>query len=252
MDGGDRVIRRRKSLTERLGLKRIGCCGSTWGIMPATTFNVVDNEDENDDVEVMSHHIPTPLETPLAMTTCLAVAGGGSSGMNLAAALAAERHFRADYDNNNEVNIHPGSRSGPLRPNESGPRNVPTYDNNEVNIHPDSRLRPGPNSDSGLNRPVEGVSGNVPGTPTRMSLMRLLEVTEVYEGELLMEKEEEGGGGVGVGSDSVCCVCMRRKKGAAFIPCGHTFCRVCSRELWVNRGYCPLCNRSILEILDIY
>ncbi|KAH0688714.1 uncharacterized protein [Solanum tuberosum] len=241
MDGGDRVIRRRKSLTERLGLKRIGCCGSTWGIMPATTFSVVDDEDENDDVEVMSHHIHTPSETPSAMTTCLAVAGGGSSGMNLAAALAAERHFRADYDNNNEVNIHPGSRPGPLRPNESGPMNVPTYDNNEVNI------RPGPNY-----RPDEGVSGNVPGTPTRMSLMRLLEETEVYEGEFLMEKEEEGGGGVGVGSDSVCCVCMRRKKGAAFIPCGHTFCRVCSRELWVNRGYCPLCNRSILEILDIY
>ena len=77
--------------------------------------------------------------------------------------------------------------------------------------------------------------------------MRLLEETEVYEGELLIEKEEEG-----AGSDSVCCVCMRRKKGAAFIPCGHTFCRVCSRELWVNRGCCPLCNRSILEILDIY
>ncbi|KAL4354620.1 hypothetical protein GQ457_06G027260 [Hibiscus cannabinus] len=36
-----------------------------------------------------------------------------------------------------------------------------------------------------------------------------------------------------------CCVCMERKKGAAFIPCGHTFCRVCSREVWLNRGSCP-------------
>ncbi|CAN4109752.1 unnamed protein product [Withania somnifera] len=203
MHGGDRIIRRRKSLTERLGLKGIGCCGSTWGIMPTTTFNVIDeDEDNNNNNELMSH---TPPEISLA-TACLAVEG--SSRMNLGAALASEHH-------DNEVNNHPDSRSGadsssaPLRPDEGGP-----------------------------------------GTPTRMSLMRLLEETEVYEGELLMEKEEEG---VGVGSDRVCCcVCMRRKKGAAFIPCGHTFCRVCSRELWVNRGCCPLCNRSILEILDIY
>ncbi|KAJ6956196.1 hypothetical protein NC652_007328 [Populus alba x Populus x berolinensis] len=45
---------------------------------------------------------------------------------------------------------------------------------------------------------------------------------------------------------------MERKKGAAFIPCGHAFCRVCSREMWVNRGSCPICNRSILDILDIF
>nr|KAJ0196667.1 hypothetical protein LSAT_V11C700348080 [Lactuca sativa] len=80
----------------------------------------------------------------------------------------------------------------------------------------------------------------IPVTPARVSLMRLLEETDDHD-------EKEGGG-----MDPVCCVCMRRKKGAAFIPCGHTFCRVCSRELWLNRGSCPLCNRSILEILDIY
>ncbi|KAK7389375.1 hypothetical protein VNO78_24353 [Psophocarpus tetragonolobus] len=49
-----------------------------------------------------------------------------------------------------------------------------------------------------------------------------------------------------------CCVCMVRHKGAAFIPCGHTFCRMCSREIWVSRGNCPLCNNLILEILDIF
>ncbi|CAN4116687.1 unnamed protein product [Withania somnifera] len=210
MDGGDRVIRRRKSLTERLGLKGIGCCGSTWGIMP-TTFNVTEDDNGNHNDEVMSDHIHTLPET-LSATTYLMV-GESNSRMNLAAALAAERHFRAD-SNDNEVSSGSGLRSGP-------------------------------NLNSGSLRPNEGDPRNVPGTPTRMSLMRLLEETEVYEGELLMEDE-------GVGSDSVCCVCMRRKKGAAFIPCGHTFCRVCSRELWVNRGCCPLCNRSILEILDIY
>ncbi|KAJ0989555.1 hypothetical protein J5N97_007911 [Dioscorea zingiberensis] len=81
----------------------------------------------------------------------------------------------------------------------------------------------------------EGVS-----TPMRVSLMRLLEEGE--EGEA----EEE------TDAAEACCVCMGRRKGAAFIPCGHTFCRVCCRDLWLNRGSCPLCNRSIVEILDIF
>ncbi|VVB12108.1 unnamed protein product [Arabis nemorensis] len=91
-------------------------------------------------------------------------------------------------------------------------------------------------------------------TPTRISLMRLLEETaervvvdDGKETEMLTASM-----GTLTGNDSVCCVCMGRMKGAAFIPCGHTFCRVCSRELWLNRGSCPLCNRPILEILDIF
>lgn len=70
------------------------------------------------------------------------------------------------------------------------------------------------------------------------------------------EKREEEKGGVEEEIGSVveynCCVCMVRHKGAAFIPCGHTFCRTCSREIWVSRGNCPLCNNLILEILDIF
>lgn len=81
-------------------------------------------------------------------------------------------------------------------------------------------------------------------TPLRVSLLRLLEESDGAD-----QGTEKG---KGAGSDHVCCVCMERKKGAAFIPCGHTFCRVCSREVWLNRGCCPLCNRSILEILDIF
>lgn len=94
-------------------------------------------------------------------------------------------------------------------------------------------------------RVSEEASGGEGATPWRVSLMKLLEETEG-------ENESNAGAVVVEGSDSVCCVCMGRKKGAAFIPCGHTFCRVCSRELWLNRGNCPLCNRSILEILDIF
>uniref|UniRef100_A0A7N0UNW1 RING-type domain-containing protein n=1 Tax=Kalanchoe fedtschenkoi TaxID=63787 RepID=A0A7N0UNW1_KALFE len=99
----------------------------------------------------------------------------------------------------------------------------------------------------------------------RMSLMDLLEETDrqmgwSYSGgdgdgchddddeEDEAEKEEECSNLV----ERNCCVCMVRHKGSAFIPCGHTFCRLCSRELWVSRGNCPLCNGFILEILDIF
>lgn len=102
---------------------------------------------------------------------------------------------------------------------------------------------------------VESTEAEVDMTPTRVSLMRLLEETA----ERVVDEDGKGTeiltasmGTLTTGNDSVCCVCMGRKKGAAFIPCGHTFCRVCSRELWLNRGSCPLCNRPIIEILDIF
>ncbi|CAA2987331.1 death-associated inhibitor of apoptosis 1-like isoform X2 [Olea europaea subsp. europaea] len=82
------------------------------------------------------------------------------------------------------------------------------------------------------------------GPPLKMPLMKFLEETEDWDEET--KYEEEGG------CDSLCCVCMGREKGAAFIPCGHTFCSVCSRELWRNKRACPLCNRYIIDILDIY
>ncbi|PKA49631.1 E3 ubiquitin-protein ligase RFWD2 [Apostasia shenzhenica] len=107
--------------------------------------------------------------------------------------------------------------------------------------------------------------------PARVSLMALLALTEGGQDEYAAaasdsagrgmmateseeeEEEEEIAGSVAAADDRVmCCVCMARKKGAAFIPCGHTFCRVCSRELWTGRGTCPLCNGFILDILDIF
>ncbi|KAG1327190.1 polycomb group RING finger protein 6 [Cocos nucifera] len=80
----------------------------------------------------------------------------------------------------------------------------------------------------------------------RSSLMRLMK-----DGEEEKKREEEEGMEEGTEWWG-CCVCMGRRKGAAFIPCGHTFCRVCARELWMTRGSCPLCNQLILETLDIY
>ncbi|KAL8032913.1 hypothetical protein ABFX02_13G128400 [Erythranthe guttata] len=214
MDGEDRTVRSRPSLKERLGLKAFGCCGSTWGLGP-TTISVRDDDEEEEEEEdgtadTMSPDTDVvnvdqnPTETG-ASPPCV-FQSPATTGMNLAAALAAERQMRAALDSDN------GGAS--LSP--SPPRH------NRV------------------------VSVTAPGTPSRVSLMRLLEETDGYDLEMRREGDGEGG------CDSVCCVCMGRKRGAAFIPCGHTFCRVCSRELWLNRGTCPLCNRSILEILDIY
>ena len=90
------------------------------------------------------------------------------------------------------------------------------------------------------------------------TLKRLIEETEGVDWnkkkrkDIVVVNNVEGVGVVGGSCDWMCCVCMERKKGAAFIPCGHTFCRVCSREVWVNRGSCPVCNRSILDILDLF
>ncbi|KAM0931317.1 hypothetical protein ACQ4PT_000375 [Festuca glaucescens] len=97
-----------------------------------------------------------------------------------------------------------------------------------------------------------------------MSLLALLEQTDGQWGD---EDEEDGGasksGAVHVDGDGdgreeademvrACCVCMVRHKGAAFVPCGHTFCRPCSRDLWRTRADCPLCNAFIHDILHIF
>ncbi|KAK9733920.1 hypothetical protein RND81_04G101000 [Saponaria officinalis] len=98
--------------------------------------------------------------------------------------------------------------------------------------------------------------------PVRMSLMDLLEETDrqagvsgpTYRlGDVEEEEAEDEEVVEELGKHEFsCCVCMVRHKGAAFIPCGHTFCRLCSRELFVQRGNCPLCNNFILEILNIF
>ncbi|CAL1412030.1 unnamed protein product [Linum trigynum] len=98
-----------------------------------------------------------------------------------------------------------------------------------------------------------------------MSLMDLLEETDRqmgFEGaryvvgdqdnEQTYDYEDDDDSDVAGGTEHTCCVCMVRHKGSAFIPCGHTFCRLCSRELYVQRGNCPLCNGFILEILDVF
>ncbi|CAK9181690.1 unnamed protein product [Ilex paraguariensis] len=219
MNGVDR-LRSRKSLKERLGL---GCCGATWVFGPSTVSVRDDEDDEGPQEQLIGGGDvgQSPPETE-SDPDCVGHIPG-ASGMNLAAALAAERHFRATQESDGGF----GSSPSPIRPNNNG-----------------FGLSPRP-ARPDINGPSDVTAETSPGTPLRVSLMRLLEESDGCDGET--GKEENG-----AGSDSMCCVCMRRNKGAAFIPCGHTFCRVCSRELWLNRGSCPLCNRSILEILDIF
>ncbi|KAJ6837212.1 arabinogalactan protein 1 [Iris pallida] len=101
-------------------------------------------------------------------------------------------------------------------------------------------------------------------TTIRVSLMTLMELREGEEEERGGEEEppaavadveveeEEDDVAEEARRRDVCCVCMVRKKGAAFIPCGHTFCRLCSREMLAGRGNCPLCNAAIAEVLHIF
>ncbi|KAJ7560227.1 hypothetical protein O6H91_04G118900 [Diphasiastrum complanatum] len=103
-------------------------------------------------------------------------------------------------------------------------------------------------------------------TPSRVSLLTLLQQTDGDGGNfIIMDPQRctttffhywsEGEADIDeeiADLDSLCCVCMLARKGAAFIPCGHTFCRKCSQRLVNARGTCPLCNKEIREYLNIY
>ncbi|XP_042519835.1 peroxisome biogenesis factor 10-like [Macadamia integrifolia] len=218
MEGVQRGGSRWRSLRERLGFKGMGCCGPSW------SFKVSDmavRESDDEEVEEEGEDRDRAQEMEMEEETEVPDLGCMDqetpvSGMNLATALAAERHLRAAQDLE-AGNVGSTSNSAPASP----PART-------------------------------GITATIPGTPSnlRVSLMRLLE--EEGDGVEGVAGDGNRGGGGGEGADGMCCVCMGRRKGAAFIPCGHTFCRVCSRELWLNRGSCPLCNRSILEILDIF
>ncbi|XP_023885268.2 LOW QUALITY PROTEIN: uncharacterized protein LOC111997414 [Quercus suber] len=216
MDDVDGTRRRRRSLKERLGLKGMGFCGTTWvfGGNNVRDNIVVDDDDEEEEEDVvvidMGLGQAPPGQNPDPL--CVSPVTSGS-GMNLAAALAAERHLRASHE----------------------PERVAQW----AHRH---RRRNRRGDDDSTGNAVQGFVDEIAGGNGRWD----------EETTMMTEKEKEREKGGVVGNDSVCCVCMVRKKGAAFIPCGHTFCRVCSRELWLNRGSCPLCNRSILEILDIF
>ncbi|RDX98409.1 hypothetical protein CR513_18661, partial [Mucuna pruriens] len=71
-------------------------------------------------------------------------------------------------------------------------------------------------------------------TEQEIDLYRVSDEDDVAEYEKGEEEEKELVEEVGGVVEYNCCVCMVRHKGAAFIPCGHTFCRMCSREIWLE------------------
>ena len=85
-----------------------------------------------------------------------------------------------------------------------------------------------------------------------MPLRALMRLAAETDGQNRKRRKMDGGDGGPV--DVVCCVRMERNKGAAFIPCGYTYFRVCSRELWLNRGSCPLLTgrspKSLISFRD--
>ncbi|KAM3216911.1 putative protein isoform X2 [Capsicum annuum] len=102
----------------------------------------------------------------------------------------------------------------------------------------------------------EAIGVEVEDQPVRMSLMALLTENDGDGSAYMMGDEDEeedydeldgvnevpaADACAGASGENNCCVCMLRQKGAAFIPCGHTFCRLCSRELWVQRGLVSRC-----------
>ncbi|KAL3850905.1 hypothetical protein ACJIZ3_012787 [Penstemon smallii] len=155
MDGLDRA-ERRKSLTERLGLKGMSCCGATWVLSPSpTAISVRDDDVEEEGPQIdLEPNIPTASE-PVPPCVDQSPAAGG---MNLAAALAEERQLRALLDLEND-----------LSPRSSRPR----PDSNDDERSPST-------------------NGTAAGTPLRVSLMRLLEEADGYDGEI--KKEEDRGG----------------------------------------------------------
>ncbi|KAL9996068.1 putative transcription factor C2H2 family [Helianthus debilis subsp. tardiflorus] len=158
-----------------------------------------------------------------------------------------------------QLNLPPVSNSGSVTVtqtvNSTNPLNSPPVSNTNTSSVPDTqtvnvRSEPPVEEYERTTTAEESRDGGDGGgaETVKVSLMSLLEV----EGSAYFDEEEVAAGGGGGGEYNNCCVCMVRHKGAAFIPCGHTFCRLCSRELFVKRANCPLCNNFILEILDIF
>ncbi|XP_074573278.1 uncharacterized protein LOC141829653 [Curcuma longa] len=164
----------------------------------------------------------------------------------------------SDSNLNSELAVNAVAAAGDIPPQPQVP--LASEEGNEVISAGEDSNRSG---GTALPVPAAAPEETAEEEPARVSLMALLEQTDrqwagsgmeglslvATAADAVVEDEAESGGGA---TSFMCCVCMVRHKGAAFIPCGHTFCRICSRELWIIRGSCPLCNREILEILDIF
>ncbi|KAI3526498.1 hypothetical protein L1887_05754 [Cichorium endivia] len=113
--------------------------------------------------------------------------------------------------------------------------------------------------EEGGNNPPDGEKKPAAEGDPHMSLMTLLSGhgsnyvadveghVEKHQEEPEPEPEEED-----IGDYNLCCQCKAKHKNTAFGPCGHTFCKHCTKELHISIGNCPTCSNYMLEILDIY
>ncbi|KAK5813464.1 uncharacterized protein LOC108469461 [Gossypium arboreum] len=106
---------------------------------------------------------------------------------------------------------------------------------------------------------AEKYDSSVTEEPVTMSLMDLLGesgssyIGEDDEDEYDEDEEDEEEEIVQAkGIEFTCCICKVNLTSSVFMPCGHTYCRLCSKELLVQRGNCPHCNGFVLEVLEIF
>ncbi|XVF31808.1 hypothetical protein REPUB_Repub17cG0024900 [Reevesia pubescens] len=205
-----RKITKWKNLKQRLGLKAMGCCGANWSPRARiSTINSILDEDEDE-------------EEAAAQRQQVFMSRSGN---------AVNNHINTPTENNC------GSSGIPLL--LAGRQQVVVATSGS-----------GSGSGSGMNlamalaaeRNLRG--NNVGPSPTEVkTLMRLIEETEGVDWNNKKKSRKENinvvvnvDQGDRSSSDWMCCVCMERKKGAAFIPCGHTFCRTKLQRLISREG----------------
>ncbi|XVF21042.1 hypothetical protein REPUB_Repub12eG0056300 [Reevesia pubescens] len=215
----DRRITKWKNLKQRLGLKAMGCCGGTWSpISRISTISILEEVEEEVAAVQRQQHVIMSRSCSNVVNNRIQNQTENSASVPLLMGHQQEQQQVAGNSGMNLAMALEAERN--LRGNNMGPS---------------------------------------PSLPEVKTLMRLIEETDGVDWNKKKSRKDnvnvvnvEGGGGEGGSCDWMCCVCMERKKGAAFIPCGHTLCRVCSKEVWLNRGSCPVCNRSILDILHLF
>ncbi|XP_038693512.1 uncharacterized protein LOC119991271 [Tripterygium wilfordii] len=275
-DGSDGLRKNWKVFRDKLRLKR---AGATWTSSVHITASDIRNNNNN-------QHVRSPFSrrNSLRFTTMPSVPPDSNElsedvNVNAIGDATPARSFKPQISRHNSTRF-PASNSDSNQPGENeyepaneGTRRLAAALAEERQLSAREAVAAQEASEAAAAAAAEGTDSegeaeeqSGAGQPVRMSLMDLLEENDrqlglegsthmmVYDEEELDDDdyyedvEQFGGGGV----EYNCRVCMVRHKGAAFIPCGHTFCRLCSRELWVRRGDCPICNGFILEILDIF
>ncbi|KAI3884172.1 hypothetical protein MKX03_013085 [Papaver bracteatum] len=257
---------------------------SSFSVVSPTTTSVVSPT-------VVTDHVENDFNEQQGNTVSSTLASSSSEPvviMRLAAALAAEREEQrqqlvsSSSSTDAQLQENTTAATVPQVPEEEDDQQVrasnQTQTQTQIQNQNQTQTQTPIQNQNQSQTPIQNQNENQRGVvvanenqPLRVSLMALLEETVDYNRQDLMDIEDEEGydqdqsvvvdkvlhsdkeKGTGMTIEEYkCCVCMIRPKGAAFIPCGHTFCRLCSRKLWVNRGNCPLCNTFILEILDIF